>query len=471
MKFNADNHIHIALPEKEMTDEQIKARLTVYKDAGVTFLRDGGDKYGVSIRAKKIAADLGIKYVTPAFPIFKEGHYGAFIGKSFEDFDGFKSLVDEAIEAGADFIKLMASGIADFNNYGILLDGKEKYAVVEIEKITVPVPSHDHDDDEHDHEHEHDENDNHEHSLEDELEGHNFSASVYKKDETAIEPELLRDMIEYVHSKGLSVMCHVNGAANIKAAIEAGVDIIDCALAPLSGGTSQPCTESLNFALQGTEFDPKLNAEMLNKAAEKLAPVKAKYLANGLLNPKVLSVNANIIKYYVPGGMLSNLINQLKAQNASDKLEAVLEEVPNVRKDMGYPPLVTPLSQMVGTQAVMNVITGERYKMVPKEINDYLHGKYGKSPAPVNEEIRRKIIGDDKVIDYRPADDLKPEFEALKKKYKGIAKSDEDVLSIALFGDVALKFLNQRNADLIPATEAAEKIISTVRAELAKLNA
>ena len=233
-------------------------------------------------------------------------------------------------------------------------------------------------------------------------------------------------------------------------AIEAGVDIVDCAISPFAGGTSQPCTESLNFALQGTEFDPKLNVEMLNKAAEKLAPVKAKYLANGLLNPKVLSVNANIIKYYVPGGMLSNLINQLKAQNASDKLEAVLEEVPNVRKDMGYPPLVTPLSQMVGTQAVMNVITGERYKMVPKEINDYLHGKYGKSPAPVNEEIRKKIIGDDTVIDYRPADDLKPEFEALKKQYKGIAKSDEDVLSIALFGDVALKFLNQRNADLIP---------------------
>ena len=232
MKFNADNHIHIALPEKEMTDEQIKARLTAYKDAGVTFLRDGGDKYGVSIRAKKIAADLGIKYVTPAFPIFKEGHYGAFIGKSFEDFDGFKSLIDEAIETGADFIKLMASGIADFNNYGLLLDGKEKYAVVEIEKITVPVPSHDdddhdhehdHDDDDHDHEHDHDD-DEHEHN---ELEGHNFSASVYKKDETAIEPELLKNMVEYVHSKGLSVMCHVNGAANIKSAIEAGVDTIE----------------------------------------------------------------------------------------------------------------------------------------------------------------------------------------------------------------------------------------------------
>lgn len=233
-------------------------------------------------------------------------------------------------------------------------------------------------------------------------------------------------------------------------AIEAGVDIVDCALSPLSGGTSQPCTESLNFALQGTPYDPKLNVAMLNEAASKMQAVRAKYLANGLLNPKVLSVNANIIKYQVPGGMLSNLINQLKQQGASDRLDEVLKEVPNVRKDMGYPPLVTPLSQMVGTQAVLNVLSGERYKMVPKEINEYLHGRYGASPAPVNEEIRKKIIGDDKVITYRPADDLKPEFLELKKKYKGLAKSDEDVLSIALFGDVAIKFIEKRNADAKP---------------------
>ena len=235
-------------------------------------------------------------------------------------------------------------------------------------------------------------------------------------------------------------------------AIEAGVDIVDTALSPLSGGTSQPCTESLNFALAGTKYDPKLNVEMLNAASDKLQAVKAKYLANGTLNPKVLSVNANIIKYQVPGGMLSNLISQLKQQNASDKLDAVLKEVPNVRKDLGYPPLVTPLSQMVGTQAVLNVLSGERYKMVPKEINDYLHGRYGKSPAPVDENIRKKIIGDDKVITYRPADDLKPEFAELKKQYKGVAKSDEDVLSIALFGDVAIKFLEKRNEDAKPTT-------------------
>jgi len=233
-------------------------------------------------------------------------------------------------------------------------------------------------------------------------------------------------------------------------AIEAGVDIVDCALSPLSGGTSQPCTESLNFALKGTQYDPCLNDEMLNAAATKMQAVRTKYITNGLLSPKVLSVNANIIKYQVPGGMLSNLINQLKQQGASDRLDEVLREVPNVRKDMGYPPLVTPLSQMVGTQAVLNVLNGERYRMVPKEINEYLHGRYGASPAPVDEAIRRKIIGDDPVIDHRPADDLKPEFAALKKQYKGIARSDEDVLSIALFGDVAIKFLEKRNADLEP---------------------
>ena len=233
-------------------------------------------------------------------------------------------------------------------------------------------------------------------------------------------------------------------------AIQAGCDIVDCALSPFAGGTAQPCTESLNAALKGSQYDPKLNEEMLNKASALMMPVRQKYLDNGMLVPKVLSVNPNILKYKVPGGMLSNLISQLKQQGASDKLQDVLEEVPNVRKDMGYPPLVTPLSQMVGTQAVMNVITGERYKMVPKEINDYLHGKYGKSPAPVNEDIRKKIIGDDNVITYRPADDLKPEFKALKEKYKDLVKSDEDVLSIALFENVAIKFLEQRNKDLIP---------------------
>ena len=228
-------------------------------------------------------------------------------------------------------------------------------------------------------------------------------------------------------------------------AIEAGIDRIDTALSPLSGGTSQPSTEAFQYALEGTEYDPKLNVEALNVAAEKMTKIKDKYLENGLLNPKALIKNPNILKYQVPGGMLSNLMNQLKQQGAMDKYEEVLNEVPRVRKDMGYPPLVTPLSQMVGTQAVMNVITGERYKMVPKEIKEYLHGLYGKSPAPVNEEVKKQIIGDDEVITYRPADKLNPQLDELREKYKDLVKSDEDVLTCALFEAKAVKFLTARN--------------------------
>ena len=229
-------------------------------------------------------------------------------------------------------------------------------------------------------------------------------------------------------------------------AIEAGVDIIDTALAPLSGGTSQPCTESFNYGLRGTPYDPKLDADLLNEASNRLDKIKQKYLKNGTLKVKALGVNPNILKYQVPGGMLSNLMSQLDKQGALDKLDAVCREIPDVRKDLGYPPLVTPLSQMVGTQAVMNVMTGERYKMSPKEIKDYLLGKYGQAPAKINEEVRDKILGKDheEIITCRPADLLPPEFESLKKKYKGIARCDEDVLSIALFDQMAISFLKKK---------------------------
>ena len=229
-----------------------------------------------------------------------------------------------------------------------------------------------------------------------------------------------------------------------KAAIEAGCDIVDCCLSPLSGGTAQPSTQAFNTVLKGTKYDPSLNIEALHLAEPIMEKVKAKYLENGLLNPKALSVNPNILTYQVPGGMLSNLMSQLKGQNAMDKYDEVLREIPRVRKEMGYPPLVTPLSQMVGTQAVLNVVMGERYKMVAKEIKEYLHGRYGKFPAEVDQEIMKKIAGDDEVITCRPADLLKPEFESLKEKYKDIAKSDEDVLSLALFENVAVEFLNKK---------------------------
>lgn len=227
-------------------------------------------------------------------------------------------------------------------------------------------------------------------------------------------------------------------------AIEAGIDIIDTALSPLAGGTSQPATESFVYALRGTKFDPMMNTDMLEKAAEKMKKVREKYLQNGLLNPRALSIKPEILKYQVPGGMLSNLMNQLKNQGAFDRLEEVLREVPKVRKDLGYPPLVTPLSQMVGTQAVMNVISGERYKLVPEEVKEYLRGLYGASPAPVDGEIKAKIIGDAPTITHRPADDLEPQFEKFKEKYKDLVESDEDVLSCALFENVAVKFLENR---------------------------
>ncbi len=228
------------------------------------------------------------------------------------------------------------------------------------------------------------------------------------------------------------------------AAIKAGVDIIDTSMSPLSNGTAQPSTQAFNVAFRGTKHDPKLNEEAIHEAEPIVTEIVNKYVKNGLLNPKSFQINPNILKYQVPGGMLSNMIKQLSDQDAMDRYEEVLEEIPRVRKDLGYPPLVTPMSQMVGTQAVLNVLNGERYKNVAKEIKDYLHGQYGKAPAPVNKDVKKKIIGDDKVITCRPADLIKPEFKKLKKQYKDIARSDEDVLSLALFEQVASAFLKKK---------------------------
>ncbi|MBQ9425163.1 MAG: pyruvate carboxylase subunit B [Erysipelotrichaceae bacterium] len=228
------------------------------------------------------------------------------------------------------------------------------------------------------------------------------------------------------------------------AAIRAGVDIVDTSLSPLSGGTAQPSTQALAAGLKGTKYDPKLDFDVLHEAEPEMTKIVDKYIRNGLLIPKSMEVNPNILTYQVPGGMLSNMIRQLSDQGAMDRYDEVLNEIPRVRKDLGYPPLVTPMSQMVGTQAVLNVLNGERYKMCTREVRDYLHGKYGKPAAPVNKVVRKKIIGFDDVITCRPADLLEPEFEKLKKRYADIAKSDEDVLSLALFENVASDFLKRK---------------------------
>ena len=226
----------------------------------------------------------------------------------------------------------------------------------------------------------------------------------------------------------------------------AGVDIVDTALSPLANGTAQPATESLVATLKGTARDTGLDLNKMSEAAVHFRKVAQKLKEQGSLDPKVLNVDTNTLLYQVPGGMLSNLISQLKQAGKEDKYYDVLAEIPRVREDYGYPPLVTPSSQIVGTQAVMNVIMGERYKTFTKESKAMLRGEYGKLPGTVNEEVRAKAgIKPEDVITCRPADLLEPEVEKYREEFKDIAKSDEDVLSLALFPQVAPKFLAWRD--------------------------
>lgn len=237
------------------------------------------------------------------------------------------------------------------------------------------------------------------------------------------------------------------GAMVYLMAAMAGVDIVDCALSPFANGTSQPATESLVATLKGTVRDTGLDLKKLKEAAVHFRDVAARMEKEGTISTKVLRVDPNTLLYQVPGGMLSNLLSQLKQANAEERLDEVLEEVPRVRKDFGYPPLVTPTSQIVGTQAVLNVLMG-RYKSFTKESKGLLRGEYGELPGTVNEQVRKQAIGDDAVITCRPADLLEPELEKIKEQYSDIAKTEEDVLSCAMFPQVAPDFIKRRD-DLI----------------------
>ena len=248
-------------------------------------------------------------------------------------------------------------------------------------------------------------------------------------------------------------------------AVEAGVDVIDTAISPLSMGTAQPATEPLVMALQGTPYDTGLDVNLLNEIADYFRPIREKYIANGLLNPKVMGVDIKTLLYQVPGGMLSNLVNQLKQAGKEDQFRAVLEEVPRVREDFGFPPLVTPTSQIVGTQAVMNVISGERYKMVPNESKELVRGMYGRTPVPISQEIITKILGDEKPITCRPADLIEPGLETFRNEMKEYLEQEEDVLSYAVFPKVAVDFFEQRRAakykidkDMVDMQEAVHPI-------------
>lgn len=229
-------------------------------------------------------------------------------------------------------------------------------------------------------------------------------------------------------------------------AIEAGADIIDTALSPFGMGSSQPATESMVASLQGSPYDTGLDMNQLKEVAEHFKFIKEKYVKAGLINAKVLEVDVNSLIYQVPGGMLSNLVSQLNSQGQIDKLDKVLAEVPMVRKDLGYPPLVTPLSQMVGTQAVFNVVMGERYKMIPTEIKNYVKGLYGKPTVEIDKTISEKIIGDEEIFTGRPADLLTPQLKILKKEIAQFIEQEEDVLSYALFPQVSIEYFKYREA-------------------------
>lgn len=230
-------------------------------------------------------------------------------------------------------------------------------------------------------------------------------------------------------------------------AIEAGCDVIDCAISPMAMGTSQPPTEPIVATLKGTEYDTGLDLGLLSEIAEYYTPIKEKFIESGLLDVKVMGVDINTLIYQVPGGMLSNLVSQLKQANKLEKYEEVLKEIPRVREDFGFPPLVTPTSQIVGTQAVLNVITGERYKMVPKESKALVKGEYGKTPAPIPENIRELILKGEECVTCRPADLIAPELESEKNKVKEYMEQDEDILSHALFPQVAENFFKYRQAE------------------------
>ncbi len=239
------------------------------------------------------------------------------------------------------------------------------------------------------------------------------------------------------YTSGLASMCELK-------AVEAGIDYLDTAMSPLALGTSHAPTESMVAALKDTQYDTGLDLVLLNEIREYFMTLRDKYIKSGLIDPKMLATNTKALVYQVPGGMLSNLLSQLKQAGKVEQFEEVLQEVPRVRKDSGYPPLVTPTSQIVGTQAVFNVITGERYKMCTNEFKDLVAGKYGTTPVPVDDEFAKKIIGDTPRVTCRPADLLQPELDSLRKECAEWTEQEEDVLSYAQFPKVAMDFFKKR---------------------------
>jgi len=288
-------------------------------------------------------------------------------------------------------------------------------------------------------------------------------------------PQEAYDLVSALKKEvGLLVHLHCHSTSGMAPmaylrACDAGADIIDTAFSPLAWGTSQPPVETIVAALRNTSYDPKLDMNLLVEIAEYFKGLREKYYDPlRLIDSMSEKLDTSILVHQIPGGMFSNLISQLKEQNAIDRLREVLEEVPKVRKDLGYPPLVTPTSQLVGTQAVFNVLASERYKIVPKEVKDYVKGLYGKPPAPIDKAVKKKIIGDEEVITRRPADLLKPQLSAIPEEVKQLFEKEEDALTYALFPQAALEFFRKRTQKR---KEEAISISETERQELEEVAA
>ena len=278
-------------------------------------------------------------------------------------------------------------------------------------------------------------------------------ASICIKDMAGVmSPQEAYDLVSAIKkSVKLPVVVHTHCTTGLAfmtclKAVEAGADVIDTATSCFSGGSSQPATETLNYALGQLGYETGLDSAVLKEVNDFFKPIRDEYLKSGKLNPKMLATDTDALNYKVPGGMLSNLVAQLTAQNAMDKFDEVLVETPKVRADLGYPPLVTPMSQMVGVQATANVLAGERYKNISKEVKAYCRGEYGNPPGKIDPEVLKTVLGDEKPIKGRYADTLEPVFDKTKEELKGVAKSDEDVLSYIMFPQVTEKYFAARKA-------------------------
>ena len=278
-------------------------------------------------------------------------------------------------------------------------------------------------------------------------------ASICIKDMAGVmSPQEAYDLVSAIKkSVKLPVVVHTHCTTGLAfmtclKAVEAGADVIDTATSCFSGGSSQPATETINYALGQLGYETGLDSAVLKEVNDFFKPIRDEYLKSGKLNPKMLATDTDALNYKVPGGMLSNLVAQLTAQNAMDKFDEVLVETPKVRADLGYPPLVTPMSQMVGVQATANVLAGERYKNISKEVKAYCRGEYGNPPGKIDPEVLKTVLGDEKPIKGRYADTLEPVFDKTREELKGVAKSDEDVLSYIMFPQVTEKYFAARKA-------------------------